>query len=354
MDLLLSSEQQLLQDSVAKFFARHGGVKRARALRGSGFDIAVHRAMAAEGWFGILVPQEHGGLGLGLTELALVLEQAGRVLAPEPIAVTALAAAAVARRASTPWAAVLLADILSGKRIVALALGTEAASSGESGITAEIQRGSARLAGRIDDVAPAGDCHGILIAAHASIGPVLCHLSRATDGIVLGARATVDGRPFGSLALDGARTTEIIDGHGSIYDVALFAAAAELLGVMGAALDLTVEYLKTRKQFGKPIGSFQALQHRAVDCYTRIASTRSLLFQIAGQGVVPSPAMASALKAHAAGEALAVTKSAIQMHGAIGFTDEHDAGLFLKRAMWLSAWLGNEAVHRKRYTASIE
>ena len=142
-----------------------------------------------------------------------------------------------------------------------------------------------------------------------------------------------------------------------LYDLLLFSAAAELVGVMSAALDMTVEYLKTRKQFGKPIGSFQALQHRAVNDFASLVSTRSFVFQVAGQGgnepVALSSAMASALKAHAGGEALAVTKSAIQMHGAIGFTEECDIGLYLKRAMWLSAWLGNETVQRARYGALV-
>jgi len=185
---------------------------------------------------------------------------------------------------------------------------------------------------------------------------VLCHVADSAKGVTITPRSTVDGRPFGAVKLDGVATREILAGPAEgaravreLLDTALIAASAELLGVMGAALDMTVEYLKTRKQFGKPIGSFQALQHRAVNDYARIASTRSLLFQICAQGGMPSSAMASALKAHASGEALTLTKSAIQMHGAIGFTDEYDVGLYLKRAMWLSTWLGNEAAHRKRY-----
>ena len=134
-----------------------------------------------------------------------------------------------------------------------------------------------------------------------------------------------------------------------LYGLSLLGAAAELLGAMTAVHEMTVEYLKTRKQFGRLIGSFQALQHRAVDSYALIATTESMLFQIARQGEAIGPAMVSALKSHASDAALTVAKSAIQMHGAIGFTHEHDAGLYLKRVMWLSAQLGNASAHRKRY-----
>jgi alkylation response protein AidB-like acyl-CoA dehydrogenase len=122
-----------------------------------------------------------------------------------------------------------------------------------------------------------------------------------------------------------------------------------MLGVMEGANERTLDYLKTRKQFGRPIGSFQALQHRAVDNYVLIEGVRSLLHQICEGGEPISASLASALKAAASSAALTVTKSAVQLHGAIGFTDEFDIGLYLKRAMWLSAYLGNEAAHRRRF-----
>ncbi len=135
----------------------------------------------------------------------------------------------------------------------------------------------------------------------------------------------------------------------------LIALGAELLGVAGAALDMALDYIKVREQFDRPIGSFQALQHRAVNDYIEVESTRSLVFQAAeaadsGRG---TSAMASAVKAKASAAALIVAKSAIQMHGGIGFTDEHDIGLHLKRAMALSAQYGNESAHRARYARLV-
>jgi alkylation response protein AidB-like acyl-CoA dehydrogenase len=131
----------------------------------------------------------------------------------------------------------------------------------------------------------------------------------------------------------------------------LIGLAAEMLGVMEQALELALGYLKTRVQFNRPIGSFQARQHRAVNDYMDVELTRSLLYQVcaavdAGQG---TPAMIAALKARASEAVMSVTKSVIQMHGAIGFTDEYDAGLYLRRAMALSVQHGDAAAHRARF-----
>ena len=365
MDLLLTDEQRLLQDSVAKMMAQAGGVKRTRALRGKdgGFDRVVHERMGQEAWFGLLVSQDDGGLGLGLTELGLVLMEAGKVLAPEPIAAAVITAYAISsgKNASrvADLAADLVAGIVEGRTLVMPALGLDHAER-SGGVKASTADGGKtwRLDGVCDGVPLAGHCDGFLVAAEGGGGAPLFYVARSVEGFMIASRATVDGRPFGRLTFDDVKAGSLIVGpepgveaQRRLRDLLLFAEAAELVGLMTAALDITVEYLKTRKQFGKPIGSFQALQHRAVDDFAKIVSARSFLFQVAAQGLDISSSMASALKAHAAAEALDVCKSAIQMHGGIGFTEECDIGLYLKRAMWLSAWLGNEAHHRARYAS---
>jgi alkylation response protein AidB-like acyl-CoA dehydrogenase len=168
----------------------------------------------------------------------------------------------------------------------------------------------------------------------------------------------VESRTYGELNFRGVSPAAILASGNAAsavlqryHGLALVAAAAEMLGVMEGVIALTLDYLKTRKQFGRPIGSFQALQHRAVDNYVLIESVRSLLYQICQGGEPIPPSMASALKAVASGAALKVTKAAVQLHGAIGFTDEYDAGLYLKRAMWLSSYLGNESAHQRRYAS---
>ena len=142
----------------------------------------------------------------------------------------------------------------------------------------------------------------------------------------------------------------------TLYNLALLALSSELLGAMEMAQEITLDYLRIRKQFGKLIGSFQALQHQAVNVYIRIEAARSLVYQVAANNDADriDPAMAAAVKAKVSEDAMVVTKACIQLHGAIGFTDEHDIGLYLKRAMLLSSLLGNAAAQRRRYATAAD
>ena len=142
----------------------------------------------------------------------------------------------------------------------------------------------------------------------------------------------------------------------ALHNLALMALASELLGVMEKAHEIAFDYLRIRKQFGKLIGSFQALQHQAVNIYIKTEAVRSLVFQIAANNDAHriDPALAIAAKAKASEDALLVTQACIQLHGGIGFTDEHDIGLYLKRAMLLSSLFGNAAAQRRRYVAAAE
>src|SRR5690606_22841935 len=149
----------------------------------------------------------------------------------------------------------------------------------------------------------AGEADGFLVEALAAGQPVLCHVDASADRVRIDPAATVDGRTYGRIGLDGAIATHVIarpdQGQAvvdALYTFALVAASAEMLGVMTAAHEATVAYLKERHQFGRPIGSFQSLQHRAVDDYTAVSSTSALLFQLCAQGEAIAPAMASALK----------------------------------------------------------
>ena len=357
MDLLLSEEQRLLRDSARRFLADTGGPRRLRRLRGTrdGFDRQVLLGMAQQGWLGVLVPAHRGGLGLGLTEAALLLEQAGRALAPEPVGASLLAAGALA---ACEGNGALLAAVLAGETLVVPAIG---ADPGAGEIRARpADGGTVRLDGSCIGVAAAAAADGMLVGATGADGPLLCHVEAGTRGLQIASRRTVDGACLGDVAFAGvaarplaARRNRGFGRPHALRDALLVAASAELLGAMDAALEMTLDYLRTREQFGRPLGAFQALQHRAVDDFTRIVGTRSLLFRIAGGEGDVAPAMAAALKAHASDSALRVTKSAIQMHGAIGFTDEHDSGLYLKRAMTLAAWLGNPAAQRARYAAAM-
>jgi alkylation response protein AidB-like acyl-CoA dehydrogenase len=399
MELHLTSEQTLLRDSAAKFIAA-AGAKVARGFRAQEQSFSPARLQQAGelGWLGILVPTSAGGLGLGLTELALVLEQAGQGLVCEPIGLAAVSAAALASaasgqrgnsivrahsasedareraddtrpepgssargalaQASTPHA--MLERVMTGAALVVPALQESAHGDDPLGPRTQAtgQDGALRLTGQKMFVCADG-ADGFLVSASGRDGPVLCYVARNASGCTLSVTPTVEGRKLATLSLADTPADLIATPPSSrnavdaLYNLTLLALSCELLGVMEKANEIALDYLRIRKQFGKLIGSFQALQHQAVNNYIRIEAARSLIFQIAADSDAYGidPAMAAAAKAKASEDALAVTQACIQLHGAIGFTDEHDIGLYLKRAMLLSSLLGNPAAQRRRYVA---
>jgi alkylation response protein AidB-like acyl-CoA dehydrogenase len=358
MELHLTSEQALLRDSAAKFIEA-AGPKVARRFREQdpSFAPARLRQAAELGWLGMLVPASADGLGLGLTELALVLEQAGRGLVCEPIGLAAISAAALAQgRAPHP----MLERVMTGAALVVPAL--QESGYGDDPLAPRTRlaggTGSLRLTGQKTFVC-ADRADGFLVSASRQDGPVLCYVARDARGVTLATTQTVEGRKLATLSFADTPADFIAphpssrDAVEALYNLALIATACELLGVMERAQEMTLDYLRIRKQFGKLIGSFQALQHQAVNIYVRTEAIRSLVFQIAAHNDVfcIDPAMAIAAKAKSSEDALFVTEACIQLHGAIGFTDEHDIGLYLKRAMLLSSLFGNAAAQRRRYTA---
>ncbi len=216
--------------------------------------------------------------------------------------------------------------------------------------------GALRLTGQKAFVCADG-ADGFLVSASGSGGPVLCYVGRDAAGCAVSTARTVEGRGLATLSLSDTPADLLLPHPAShsavetLHNLALFALSAELLGVMEKAHETTLDYLRIRKQFGKLIGSFQALQHQAVNLYVRIEATRSLVFQVAANNEPYriDPVLAVAAKAKASEDAMAVTEACIQLHGAIGFTDEHDIGLYLKRAMLLSSLFGNAAAQRRRY-----
>jgi alkylation response protein AidB-like acyl-CoA dehydrogenase len=357
MELLLTSEQSMLRDSAAKF-AGEAGAKVARRFRGQAPAFAPERLrQAAElGWLSILVSESAGGLGLGLTELALVLHQAGRGLVCEPIGLAAVSAFALAEPQGAPDP--LLAKVMEGSLLIVPAL--QETPHGGGGLVpatrAEPRRTGVTVSGQKTFVCADG-ADGFLVSALGPDGPMLCHVARNAAGCRLEMMPTIEGRQLATLHLDDAPGEVVAvasvarDPVGNLHDLSLLALAAELLGLMDTAQAITLDYMRVRKQFGKLIGSFQALQHKAVDNYIRIEATRSLVFQVAADADPHriDPALAAAVKAQASEAAMFVTKSCIQLHGAIGFTDEHDIGLYHKRAILYSSLLGDEARQRSRF-----
>jgi alkylation response protein AidB-like acyl-CoA dehydrogenase len=367
MQLLLGEDQTLIRESAATLLARAAGPKRMRALRGEahGFDRARWREIGAAGWLALMLPEPAGGLGLGRTELCLVLQEAGRSLLTDPLAAGAAAALALSESDSEALRADVLAKLVAGELVVLPAFqeGPLGLDPAEATVAAARDGKSLRLTGAKRFIGSAAVADGFLVSARAPDGIVLAYVPADAKGLARTNATTVDGCGVGSIDLKGVAVPEsaIVAGPNRAPGViarateaALIGHAAELLGIMDAAHAIALDYIKTRVQFGRPIGAFQVLQHRSVNLYVEVETMRSFLFQAAAamdsRRGATAP-LAAALKARASDKALEVAKAAIQLHGAIGFTDEHDIGLYLRRAMALAALWGNAALHRARFAA---
>ena len=364
MSASAAQERRLIAQSAADLLDGLGGLGRARRARDAWpqFDWAAWREMASAGWPGSLVPEEQGGAGLHLDGACALLECAGGRLAPEPLA-ACIAAGLVLARAATPHAAALLQGLLAGERVIVPAAPADPAWPGESRLDAARTAQGMRLSG---PVARIPDCQGasdFLLGLKIGGEFVVLHLEASNSALELRASRTVDGATLGELRLDGllVPTQHILltgEAAGAAFealaDALCLGRAAQLVGLMGEALRLTVEYLKTREQFGRPIGSFQALQHRAASAYIDIAASRSLLYEACRAfGTAKQGRAAAAAGARTCGAALRVTQECVQLHGAIGYADACDIGLFLRRAMALAGAAGGEIQNRQRYAESV-
>ena len=363
----LNETQRLLRDSVAQFVARESDVSRARATRveQGGFDQATWSTMADNGWLGLRFEEDHGGLGLGLAEAAVVLEELGRALVPEPVcAATVLAAGVLARSGNEPLKQAHLPSIAEGREIPALAWQEQPNCYDPAAIVtrAETSDGITRLTGEKRFVPAIGSASALLVSARGPAGVGVYWVERGAGGLDVRSERSVDGVDIGRVTLQETPATSVVAETGGetliapALDEARLLGAAELVGVMSQALETTLDYVKQREQFGQPIGKFQALQHRLVDLWVQTELARSSV--IRGVQTFESTTdegrrveAASAAKARASDAAMLVTRQGIQLHGGIGYTDACDIGLFLKRALNLSSWLGNGAVHRRRIAA---
>jgi len=362
MELVLSEVEKLMVDSARKLCSRGAGPKRARALRDQGgkLDRDAWSAIVDSGWLGMLVPEELGGLGLGKRELLLVLEQAGRQVMPEPI-LPAVVAASMLSAAAGGSARALLAKLLAGEHLCVPALPPSDGWPEISAAPLTLQRGEGgfEVSGNLPFVSDCANAKGFLVAAGEGEGVVLFHAERNRPGIALALAPTVDGGSLGRLEFARARIADsdllasgaaAVDLLGRAVELARLGAAAELLGIMEESLAMTIAYLNLREQFGRKLASFQALQHRAASMYVDIEVCRSLIFEACRAGdALTAASAAAAAKLRATEASLRVTKDCIQLHGAIGFTDEHDIGLYLRRAMVLAARYGDPRTLRRDY-----
>ena len=334
---------RMIRDSAAAVAPRGGDTRRVRALRYHmpGFDPGVWREMCALGWLGLRLDEDRGGAGLGMRAFCALAEELGAGLVPEPLIHAALAVPFLPGE--------VLEAALAGETLV-LPAWQERANSLASNEATLLRDGAVHGVKRFVPMADGAD--RFVVSTNA--GLVLVRAD--APGVALETAGTQDGGHVGTLRLDGAAGVALAGELTEALEEAALASAAYLLGVMDRAFALTLDYLKTRQQFGRPIGSFQALAHRAVDLHVQINLTRASVEAAAaswdaGGALSARRAAVSRAKHRANVAAMLVTRQAIQLHGGIGNTDDYDAGLYLRKAMVVSAQYGNAALHRARFAA---
>ena len=370
---LLSDDQKMLQDTAASFLAAEGSI--ATQLRHwrdigckDGFGHGLWKQFAELGLTGICIPENHGGLGLGATEAALVLEEIGRNLTPSPFLATAIAATKAI--AGTAHADRWFPGVLSGETVLALAVDEDPRHAPEhTALEAKRQGNGFVLNGAKQFVVQGGSADMIVTAARTGgtrgerEGLTLFAVPRDTAGLEIDNIALVDSSKaarlqFNDVQLDADAVIGDVDGGWTPLSAALGAgragAAAELVGLAAGASAMTVDYLRQRKQFGKLIGEFQALQHRAAHLYSEIEIARAAVLkaaQLLDSGDDRADLYVSVAKAKASDVASLAVREGVQMHGGIGMTDEHDIGLFMKREAVLGELFGDLFYHRERVAA---
>ncbi len=365
MDFDLNKPQQLLQQSAREFFARECPLERVRALMATetAFDEKLWQAIADQGWTGLLVPEEFGGLGLGLVELAVVAEEMGHACLPGPFISTLWAAALIERAGSEGQRAQFLEKIASGELKATVALLEETADWNPAAVALHAEKSSKeyRLTGRKEFVTDAAVADLIIVVARGDEGLVFLPVNKGASGLTITATPGIDAtRKLYALDFDNVavaetealafnpRTQEALE---AATDVALVALCAELTGGMQWTLDTAVEYAKTRLQFGKPIGVYQAVQHRCADMFVWLESSRSAAYYAAwavsenDQAVKLAVSMAKAYCSDAGRE---VGNNGMQVHGGIGFTWEHNLHLYYKRAKGSEIMFGDASYHREK------
>lgn len=371
--IALDEDRLMLRDSARGFLQEKSPVAALRKLRDTrsadGFDRSVWNGMKDMGWTGMLIGEAHGGSDFGHVGMALLCEEMGRTLTASPFLSTAVMAATALRRGGTKdQQARWLPAISEAKAILALAVDEGRKHAPERTAMKAEQAGNAfRLNGSKTFVTDGHVADALVVAARSAGEPgdkngiSLFLLDAKTKGIEIERVISVDSRNNARVKFDNVEAVgaDLIGDAGQGYAIlenALNAGragvSAELLGVAGESFDRTIDYLKTRQQFGKPIGSFQALQHRAAHLYGEIEMLRSLVLA-ACVSLDKNPESAgtavSAAKFKAAETSKLAVSEAVQMFGGMGMTDEIDIGLFMKRSRVGAEYLGDAYFHADRF-----
>ena len=376
MDFELTAEQKMLAEQAASFAKKSSPVERFRKLRSTaerdvvehGWETKVWKEMGGLGWLGLAYPESVGGMGMRFQDLALVIEKLGTTLTPEPLIASAVVAgSAVLRAGSAAQQKAILEPMIEGRTSLALAWTERAGRYDVRAVTTTAKKTGSGFAitGEKIFVENGHAADVLVVSAKTDAGLALFAVPRGTTGLSVQRIKTMDGRAAAMVKLEGCqvgadallgepgeKAAQALD---AALDLGAAAACAEGLGIASTVLDMTVAYLKTRKQFGVPIGSFQALQHRAVDMFVEVELLKSTCILAAVRADEPDVEerrrAISIAKAQLAVGGKFVVQQAVQLHGGVGITDEHDVGLYFKRMSVLNASYGDEEHHLARYTS---
>ena len=368
--LVLTEDQEDIRRTARAFVQERAPVEHFRKLRDAhdpvGFSRELWRALAELGLVGMALPETYGGGGLGLAELGLVLEELGKNLVPTPfLSTVVLGAGAVLAAGSEAQRREILPRVCTGELLLAFALDEGTRHAGVAGVKTRLERHadgfvlngekSFVLDGHIADSL-------IVVAREGTGGLTLLVVPRAAAGVTVRRLDAIDSRnaarvtfanvvvPISAVLGEPGAADAVVE---RVLDRGAAALAAESFGSLCEAFERTVAYLKVRKQFGVPIGSFQALKHRAAHMFCEVELSRSIVLEalraLDDATRADAPLLASVAKARVSDTFVLVASEAIQMHGGIGVTDELDIGLFYKRAHVAAATLGASTYHRDRF-----
>jgi pimeloyl-CoA dehydrogenase small subunit len=370
MDFDLSDDQRQIKDSVERLLAaRYDDLKKREAYQAepAGYSKTIWQEFADQGLLAIPFAEEHGGLGQSFVETMIVAEALGKSLAIEPYVATVVLGGGVLRHAaSTVQQAALIPELVAGKLTLALAHQERQAryDLADTATTAKADAGGYIIDGEKLVVLGGDSAEKIIVAARTAgkrtdrSGIGLFLVDAAASGVTRKGYRTQDGARAADITFKGVRLAKdaVLGDPGKGFDVlsrvideGIAALSAEAVGAMGALQDLTVDYLKTRKQFGVPIGSFQVLQHRAVDMFTHLEQARSMALYATMMAAEPDAAerrrAMAAAKVQIGKSARFIGQEAIQLHGGIGMTMEYKAGHYFKRLTMIDLAYGDHQHH---------
>ena len=365
MDFDLSKPQKLLQGSARDFLARECQPARVRELMetDTAHDDKLWRSIADQGWVGLSIPEEHGGLGLGLVEMAVVAEEMGRACLPGAFISTLIAVALIERAGSTEQRAKYLERIAAGELKATIAFLGAGANWDADAVKLKATRdgGEFSLTGVKLFVPDAGVADLVICVARDGDSLMLLPVERGAANLRVSPMPSMDAtRKIYEVNFEGVIVpqADALGADGDVrgalneaLEVATAALCAEMVGGMGWILDATVEYAKTRQQFGRPIGSFQAVQHGCADMLLLTESARSAAYYAAWALTEGDPSASGAVsiaKAYCSDAFREVGNRGVQVHGGIGFTWEHDLQLYYKRSKSSETMFGDATFHRER------